>query len=143
MTLELKRIVWVSGSIYVTERDRHVAKLARPRETALCLQSRWLRSEGWRLRTAPTAMSKLRMEYIMADQYGLKANVGRLELDLIDMPCQTEREALAKAGKIFDQFEGNAKIEILLNDVRPSLWGVTRLEEWNREGRPLPPTDAR
>jgi hypothetical protein len=88
-------------------------------------------------------MSKLRKEYIMADQYVLKANVGRLELDLIDMPCQTEREALAKAGDIFDQFEGNARIEILLNDMPPPLWGVTRLEEWNREGRPLPPTDAR
>jgi len=79
----------------------------------------------------------------MADQYIVKANVGRLELDLIDMPCQTEREALAKAGEIFDQFEGNARIEILLNDMPPPLWGVTRLEEWNREGRPLPPTDAR
>jgi hypothetical protein len=79
----------------------------------------------------------------MADQYVVKANVGRLELDLIDMPCQTEREALAKAGEIFDQFEGNARIEILLNGMRPPLWGVTRLEEWNREGRPLPPTDAR
>jgi hypothetical protein len=79
----------------------------------------------------------------MADQYVVKANVGRLELDLIDMLCQTEREALTKAGEIFDQFEGNARIEILLNDMRPPLWEGTRLEEWNREGRPLPPTDAR
>jgi hypothetical protein len=70
----------------------------------------------------------------MADQYVVKATVGRLELDLIDMPCQTEREALAKAGDIFDQFEGNARIEILLNDMPPPLWGGTRLEEWNREG---------
>jgi hypothetical protein len=62
-------------------------------------------------------MSKLRKEYIMADQYVLKANVGRLALDLIDMPCRTEREALAKAGEIFDQFEGNARIEILLTHL--------------------------
>jgi hypothetical protein len=98
--------------------------------------------KGLQATTVPYGNVEAAQEYIMADQYVLKANVGRLELDLIDMPCQTEREALAKAGKIFDQFEGNARIEILLNDMRPALWGVTRLEEWNREGRPLPPTDA-
>ena len=78
----------------------------------------------------------------MGNRYVVYAKVGELGLDLAPMPYQSERQALIEAGKLLDEYQGKALIEILLNDIPPSLWGPDRIKKWDRENRPLPPEEV-
>ncbi len=76
----------------------------------------------------------------MADRFILAGSLGG-EGPLPKEPYRSERQALIRAGELFDKYGSRVMLEILLNDMEPALRDINWMKRWNVERRRLPPEE--